>query len=159
MKKVGLFRVLPKIVLWRRTARTDNPDTPQTHLTASDFHKYHSDTIRHPQYTSQTPPRHLRRTQGASRHQQTQTDASRRQQTYSKSSWQCLGLSEAVCLCLLVSVGVLCSLELSWGYLGGDGGCLMVSKWYLWKSRALKCGWGISGLSVLAVRSYNTLLA
>ena len=122
MKKVGLFRVLPKIVLWRRTARTDNPDTPQTHLTASDFHKYHSDTIRHPQYTSQTPPRHLRRTQGASRHQQTQTDASRRQQTYSKSSWQCLGLSEAVCLCLLVSVGGLCSLELSWGYLGGVWG-------------------------------------
>ena len=73
--KSWAFQGFAKIVLWLCTARTDNPDTPQTHLSASDFHKYHSDTIRHPQYTSQTPPRHLRRTQGASRHQQTQADS------------------------------------------------------------------------------------
>ena len=122
VKKNWAFQDYAKRVLWLCTARTDNPDIPQPHLSISDCHKYHTDTIRHPPYTPQTPPRHPQRTQGASRHQQTQTDASRRQQTYSSSNWQRLEVSGAVCLCLLVSVGVLCSLELSWGYLGGVWG-------------------------------------
>ena len=54
--------------------------------------------------------------------------SSRLQQTYSNSKWQRLGVSWAVCLCLLISVGVLCSLELSWGYLGG---CMGGVWWYL----------------------------
>ena len=49
------------MVLWLHTAETENPDTPQTHPSASDFHEYHSDTPTHPQYTPQldipqTPP-------------------------------------------------------------------------------------------------------
>ena len=43
--------------------------------------------------------------------------------------------------------------------LGVYGGCLMVSEWYLWKSEALECIWGVSGFSVLAVRNHNTILA
>ena len=49
-----------KIVLWLRTARTKNPDTPKTHLSASDFPKYHSDTSRHRPNIPQTSPGHMK---------------------------------------------------------------------------------------------------
>ena len=150
--------VLPKIVLWRRTARTDNPDTPQTHLTASDFHKYHSDTIRHPQYTSQTPPRHLRRTKApadTNRHKQTPADANRHIQKAAGSVLGCPRLSVCVCWFLLASCVLWSCLGGIWGVYGG---CLMVSEWYVWKSEALTCVWRVYGLSVLAVQSHNTIL-
>ena len=40
-----------------------------------------------------------------------------------------------------------------------SGGCLGVSEWYSWKSEALGCVGAVSGLSVLAVWSQNTILA
>ena len=47
-----------------------------------------------------------------------------------------------------------------WGGVWGmSGGCLGVSEWYSWKSEALGCVWGVSGFSVLAVWSRNTILA
>ena len=47
-----------KIVFSLHTARIENPYTPQTYSSASNFHEYHSDTPRHPSDSSQTPPRY-----------------------------------------------------------------------------------------------------
>ena len=54
MRKKWAFPGCAKIVLRLHTARTEKPDTPQTHPSASDFHECHSDTSRH----SPDIPRH-----------------------------------------------------------------------------------------------------
>ena len=99
--------------------RTENPDTPETYPSASDFHEYHSDTPRHPPDIPQTPPRHLLGAQHANRRQQTPIDTARHTQTALSVSW-------GVWRCLFASVGMLCSLEMSgvclwdvWGVSGG----------------------------------------
>ena len=130
MKKNWAFQDYAKRVLWLRTARTDNPDIPQPHLSALDFHKYHLDTIRHPPFTPQIPPRQLQRTQDANRNQQTQTDSPGHPKTLPVAAGICLLASAGVCLCLLVSAGTLSSLGMSWGCLGGvwgmsDGICVV----------------------------------
>ena len=77
------FQSCAKIVLRLQTAGTENPDTPQTHPSASDFHEYHSDTPRYPPDIPQTPPRHLQGARDANRQQQTPTDTARCTQTAS----------------------------------------------------------------------------
>ena len=59
MKTSHGFQGCAKIVLWLHTARTENPDTPQKHPSASDIHEYRSDTSKNPPDIPQTPPRPL----------------------------------------------------------------------------------------------------
>ena len=120
MRKKWAFPGFAKIVLRLHTARTEKPDTPQTHPSASDVHEYHSDTPRHPPDIPQTPPRYLQLAQDANRRQQTPTDIARHTQTAPVNVLGCLKLSLCVCWCLLLSIGVLCSQEISLGCLGGD---------------------------------------
>ena len=137
-------------LFWLHTARIENPETPLTHLSGSNFHEYYSE---HPQ----TPPIHHPDTpqtaSGNTTCQQTTTDANRHNQTYSNSTFQCLAVSGGVCLHLLVSADMSCSLEQSGGCLGAvwvvSGSVLSVShgNWRRWDV------WGVSGLSVLAVWS------
>ena len=138
------------------TARTENPDIPKTHPSASHSKittKIHPDALHN---TPHAPPRHLQRTQGASRHQQTQTDANRHIQKAAGSVLGCPRLSVCVCWFLLAACVLWSCLGGIWGVYGG---CLMVSEWYVWKSEALTCVWRVYGLSVLAVQSHNTILA
>ena len=120
MRKKWAFPGCAKIVLRLHTARTEKPDTPQTHPSASDFHEYHSDTPRHPPDIPQTPPRYLQLAQDANRRQQAPTDIARHTQTAPVNVLGCLKLSLCVCWRLLLSIGVLCSQEIFWGCLGGD---------------------------------------
>ena len=70
VKTSHAFQGCAKIVFWLYTARTENPDTPQTNPSASDIHEYHSDTSRHQLDIPQTSP-------GIMRCQQTPTDPAR----------------------------------------------------------------------------------
>ena len=101
------------------TVRTENPHTPQTHPSASNFYEYHSDI-------PQTPPRHSPDNPMASTVnticQQTPTDANRHQQTPQDSDRCCLSMSGRVPWYLLSPVGMSCSLKMSgdvWGVFGG----------------------------------------
>ena len=108
--------------------RTENPDTPNTYPSASDFHEYHSDTPRHPPDIPQTPPRHLLGAQHAKRRQQTTIDTARHTQTAPVSVLGCLAVSIRVCWHVVfpgdvwgVSVGCLGGVR---GYLSGiHGNC------------------------------------
>ena len=86
-----------KMVFWLHTARTESPDTPQTHPSASDFHEYHSNIPGHPPDIPQTPPRHLQGTGHANRQQQTPIDTARHTQTAPLSVLGCLAVSVGVC--------------------------------------------------------------
>ena len=159
MRKKWAFPGCAKIVLRLHTARTEKPDTPQTHPSASDFHEYHSDTPRHPPDIPQTPTKYIQRARDANRRQQTPTDTAIHTQTAPVSVLGFLKPSLCVCWCLLLSVGALCSLEMSWGAWGvlwRAYGCLLV---VVLEWEALGCVLGISGFSVLAVWSRNTILA
>ena len=110
-----------------------------------------------------TPPRHpqdipreLKVPADTNRHKQTPADANRHIPAATGSVLGCPGLSVCVCWFLLASCVLWSCLGGIWGVYGG---CLMVSEWYLWKSEALTCVWRVSGLSVLAVQSHNTILA
>ena len=109
------FQDFVRLVFWLHTARTENPDNPQTHPNTSDINEYHS-------RCPQTPPRHPPDTPKASPRnitcQQTPTDANRHCQTPKITDRCCLSMSGGVCWHLLLSVGMLCSLELSGGCLG-----------------------------------------
>ena len=134
MSKSHAFQGCSKMVFRLHTARTENPESPQTHPSASVCHEYHSDTpqtpIRHPPDTSQPSPvnRNIYRRRYA------QTHIARHIQTAPVS----------VLGCLAVSVGICCRLMASWvpwRCLGGvwrmSGGCLGVSGWKSWKSEVL----------------------
>ena len=146
------FHDFAKLVFCLHTAGTENPDTPQTHPSASNFHEYQSE---HPQI----PPRHAPDTPqtapGNTTCQQRTTEPIRQHQTYSNSTCQCLWVSGSVCWRLLAC-------HVLWGCLGGvwgmSGWCLGAFEWYSFKSGALGCVWGLSGFSVLAVWSQNTNL-
>ena len=118
VKTSHAFHGCAKIMLWLHAQRTKNPDTSQTHLSAFNFHEYHSDTSRHQPNIPKTSP-------GSIRCQQTKTDANRPHQTYSNSTCQCPGVSGAVCLCLLMSVGICWHRKLPGEVLGMSGGCLV----------------------------------
>ena len=104
------------MVIWLHTARTENPDTPQTHPGASNFHEYHSDTPTHPPYIPQTHPRHIQGTQHANRQQQTPIETARHTQTAPVSVLGCLAVSVGVCWHVVFPADVL---EVSVGCLGG----------------------------------------
>ena len=116
-------------------------------------------TQAHTRHPPDTPP-------DLSRDHEMPTDDNRRQQTPPDILKQHLSVSWGVWGCLVVSVVVCCFLLASqapWRGLGGvwgmSGGFLEVSEWYSWISEALGCFWGVSGFSVLAVWSHNTILA
>ena len=119
MRKKWAFPGCAKIVLRLHTARTEKPDTPQTHPSASDVHEYHSDTPRHPPDIPQTPTRYHQGARDANRRQQTPTDTAIHTQTAPVSVLWSLKMSLFVCWRLLLCVGALCSLEMSWGCMGG----------------------------------------
>ena len=105
------------MVFWLHTARTENPDTSQTHPSASNFHEYHSNTTKHLTDIPQTPPKHLQGTQHANRREQTPPDTPGPWRRY-------LSMSGSVDWRLLSSVCMSCSLEISgvclwdvWGYM------------------------------------------
>ena len=116
MKTSHAFQGCAKIVFWLHTARTENPDTPQTHPSASDFHEYHSDTPRHPPHIPQTSRTHT------SREHNMQTENSRGQSTPPDLLKQHLSVSWGVWRCLAVSVGIcwhLLACCVNWRCLGG----------------------------------------
>ena len=80
-------------------------------------------TTKIPPNTHQTsprhPPRYLQLAQDANRRQQMPTDIARHTQTAPVNVLGCLKLSLCVCWRLLLYVGALCSLEISWGCMGG----------------------------------------
>ena len=78
MKTSHAFQGCAKIVLWLHTARLENPDTPQTHPIASNFHEYRSETPRHPSDIPKTPPQ---TSPGSVICQQKTTDNNRHNQT------------------------------------------------------------------------------
>ena len=98
------------------TDRTENPHTPKTHSSASNFCKYPSDipqiSLRH----LQTSPRQAH---GISREHKTLTEANRHRQTPKDTARCCLSMSGSVPWHLLSSVGMSCSLETPGGCLGG----------------------------------------
>ena len=85
------FHDFAKFVFCLHTAGTENPDTPQTHPSVSNFHEYQSE---HPQ----TPPRHP---PDSSREHNMPTDDNRLQQTPPDILKQHLSVSLGVWRCLL----------------------------------------------------------
>ena len=119
MRKKWAFQGYAKIVLRLHTARTENPDIPKIHPSASHSKittRIHPDALHN---TPHAPPRHLQRTQCANRQQQTPTDTKRRLQTPQDTDRCCLSVYGGVCWHLLSSVSILCSLDIFDGCLRG----------------------------------------
>ena len=117
------FQDFVKLVFWLHTARTENPDNPQTHPSTSDLNEYHS---RCPQTTPRHPPDTPKASLGNITCQQTLTDANRRQQTLpdTQNLWQVL--FENVWWCLLAFVVVCWHVVFPGAVWGVSGGCLGV---------------------------------
>ena len=115
------------IVILLHTERTENPHTPKTHSSASNFCKYPSDipqiSLRHPQ----TSPRQA---YGISSEHKTLTDANRHRQTLTGAFGVCLAVSIGVCCCpFACRVPWRCLwdvCEMSCGFLGVSGGIWVV---------------------------------
>ena len=145
-----------KIVFSLHTARIENPYTPQTYSSASNFHEYHSDTPRHPSDSSQTPPRYPLGTWNANRQQQMPRNTARLSQTAPVSFLGSLGMSVGVCWRVLAFYVP----QRCYGVIGGMfGGCLGESELNSRKLEVHKCVWWVYGFSILAVWSENTILA
>ena len=52
------FQDIVRLVFWLLTARTENPDNPQTHPSTSDLNDTTPDATRHHPDILQTPPGH-----------------------------------------------------------------------------------------------------
>ena len=145
-----------KIVFSLHTARTENPYAPKTYSSASNFHKCHSDTPRHPSDSSQTPPRYPQGTWNANRQQQMPRNTARLSQTAPVSFLGSLAMSVGVWWRMLTCYVP----QRCYGVIGGMfGGCLGESELNSWKLEVHKCVWGVYGFSILAVWSENTILA
>ena len=114
-----------------------------------------------PRYPTDTPHTSHRHPPDISREHDMPTDHNRCQQTPPDILKQHLSVywgvwRGGVCWRLLACL-------VPWRDLGGVrgmcGGRLGVSEWKSWKSEALGCVWWVSGFSVLAVWSQNTILA
>ena len=131
-----------KIVFSLYTARIENPYTPQTYSSASNFHEYHSDTPRHPSDSSQTPPRYPLGTWNANRQQQMPRNTARLSQTAPVSFLGSLAVSVGVCWHLLAChVPQRCCGVIRRMF----GGCLGEAELNSWKSEAHKCVLGGMG--------------
>ena len=125
------FQGFAKFVFWLHTARTENPETLLTHLSASNFHEYYSQH-------SQTPP--------------TQPDILKQHLSVSGGVWRCLFASVGVCWHVMFPGAI-------WGVSGGClGGFWECSERQSWKLEALGCAGCIWALR-LSVWSQNTNLA
>ena len=145
-----------KIVFSLHTARTENPYAPKTYLSASNFHKCHSDTHRHPSDFSQTPPGYPQGTWNANRQQEMPRNTARLSQTAPVSFLGSLAMSVGVWWRMLACYVP----QRCYGVIGGMfGGCLGESELNSWKLEVHKCVWGVYGFSILAVWSENTILA
>ena len=127
MSKSHAFQGCSKMVFRLHTARTENPESPQTHPSASVCHEYHSDTpqtpIRHPPDTLQW--------------KEILTDDDTHKHTLPDILKQHLSVSKGVWRCLLAYVVVWWHLGFPGDVWGVSGGCLGVSGWKSWKSEAL----------------------
>ena len=129
--KSHAFQGCSKMVFRLHTARTENPESPQTHPSASVCHEYHSDT---PQTPIRHPPDTLQWKEiltDDDTHKHTLPDILKQHLSVSKGVWRCL-LAYVVVWWHLgfpgdvwgVSGGCL---EDVWGYLGGNHGNLRCS--------------------------------
>ena len=118
------FQDIVRLVFWLLTARTENPDNPQTHPSTSDLNECHS-------RCPQTPPRHPPDTPKASPAnitcQQTPTDTARHPKSLTvlfEYVWWCLLAFVVVCWHVVFPGAV-------WGVSGGClGGVWGYSEWY-----------------------------
>ena len=111
MNKSHAIQGYAKVVFWLHTAKTENPDSPQTYPSTSGCSEYHSYTPKHPTNTPQTPP-------SESSEHKIPTDDNRHRQTNSNGTGRCPRVSGGVCWHLLSSNGILSSLEMSGGIPG-----------------------------------------
>ena len=111
------IQVCAKIVFSLHTARIENPYTPQTYSSASNFHEYHSDTPRHPSDSSQTPP-------DIPREHEMPTDNNRCQETLPDFLKQHLSVSWGLWRCLLASVDICWHVMFHRDAVGLSGECL-----------------------------------
>ena len=117
MNKSHAIQGYAKVVFWLHTAKTENPDSPQTYPNTSGCSEYHSDTPKHPSDTPQPYPVNTK-------NQQMTTGTNRHRQTNSNGTSRCPRVSGGVCWHLLSSNGILSSLEMSGGVWGVSDGCL-----------------------------------
>ena len=122
MNKSHAIQGYAKVVFWLHTAKTENPDSPQTYPSTSGCSEYHPYTPKHPSDTPQTPPSHLQWTQNTNRRQQAPTDTVRPTQTAPVGVRGCLGVSVGICCRLMASWVPWRCLGVSDGCLGGSGG-------------------------------------
>ena len=159
VQTILLFQGCEKIVLRLYTAGTENPNTSK-HIRAPSISINITQTP--PKKTpdiSQTPTRHLQGAGDANRQKQTQPDTNRQPQTPEDTDKCCLSTYGGVCWRLLLSVGISCSLEMSRGCLGDvwwvSGGIWMI----FMEIEGARICLGVSGFSVSAVWSRNTILS
>ena len=125
------FQDCAKIVLWLSTAGIENPGTPKTHSSASNFHKYHPDTPRHLQATPRNPQDTPKAYPENTRRQQTPIDTNRQPQKPQSTARCCVNMSVGVCWLLLASAVVYWCLVFSGHVSGVSWGCLGVVWGYL----------------------------
>ena len=148
-KKTRAFSGCAKIVMPLHTAGTENPETPNT----SKCLTYPWISLRHPQTPTRHPPDTPQAFPGSRRCQQTTTDTTRHKtkqnrqpHTPKETDKSSLSTSGGVCWSLFSSVSISVGI---WGYLNGIHG-----NW-----RRSEFSRGLSGFSVPAVWSRNTILA
>ena len=122
-EKSFAFQDCAWIVILLHTERTENPHTPKTHLSASNFCKYPSDIPQTPPDIPKTSSWHLQGTQNANRRQQTPPDTQRQCQMLFEYVWQCPLASVVVCWHVMFPGDVWVCLGDVWGvserYLSG----------------------------------------
>ena len=123
-EKSWVFQGFAKIVLWLRTARTDNPDPPK-HIWATPIS---INTTQIPSDIPNIPPSHP---QDISREHKASADTHRHRQTPTDIFKEQLAVSWAVRGCLFVSVGFCWRLVFSGDVLGCLGGVWGDVWWYL----------------------------
>ena len=102
MNKSHAFQGYAKVVFWLHTAKTENPDSPQTYPSTSGS-IYTQTPLRYPPDTPQPSPVNTK-------YQQTTTGTNRHRQTNSNGTSRCPRVSGGVCWHLLSSNGILSSL-------------------------------------------------
>ena len=106
-------------MLQLHNVRTENPDTPQTHLSTSSVHEYHSDTPGHPHRHPSDMSKELKMSTDNNTRQQTPPDILKQHLSVSEGVWGCLLASVVVCWHLDFPGDVLRCLGDVWGISGG----------------------------------------
>ena len=119
VKKVLPFRTVPTLCVGSILQRLQTHQPPETHLSAYNFHKDHSDTLRHIPDIPQTTP-------DIAREHNMPTDYNRRQKTLPDTlkqqmavSWGGVVVSRGVCCRFLACPVPWRWLRVVWGMFGG----------------------------------------